>query len=598
MNKKIIFSVLSSLIILFSVFGNTFVSRADDEISINYNKDSILTQEGYTESGGSTDVRYGVLLSSSNEYYTTIYENIENLLFPSGFELNTEEYYYFSALGNQQFSGHWTINIYAVPKSYIEDYGFALCYVEGNIAFVSSISLSIGGWSFDYQTFEYLGTCGFSSQNYTGAYDRHWNSNIGNKYILTSEIPLYSNYSWNEDGMYVMGSAVANGGGYDVIYSPSLFASDGSSEGYSDDDILNNDYVGNNCFVGITGSSISNADIKLIVDLNKEQLANITDYSYQMDISLYVKAQLSTLSNLNIKDYYGIVDFGDPFTFDKVFHDTINDSLSSNVTTISSNIYNDGLIDSNGKTAVRFVNWVEQNVDKDSVNTSTKVYKTLVNTIRFVNPKYVSSENANFSQLLYDITVNVYKGDKLITNVPIASKTDFLSGSTDLYSKPSVSEEDVNTAVNNNNEGLTPSDEGYKNPSNYEGSVQISNEGSSSSSTGGNVTIGEGAIVNNNNPTITINTGGSSGQDLSQTGGTPNKFILSTFIDWISNGQSATTESIENLTQVNPWLSVVQSTWSFVPGEIWSTIGTTFIAVLTILVVACIIKVCLKIFLE
>lgn len=105
--------------------------------------------------------------------------------------------------------------------------------------------------------------------------------------LINTNCPIYS-----VDETTLQG--ISNGDNLDSILSDDnqINTSLGGG-GYSNADILNNEYLGENNYIGITGSSINNADLKLIIDFNEEQVKNLSDYSYTINMSFYCRAILS-----------------------------------------------------------------------------------------------------------------------------------------------------------------------------------------------------------------------------------------------------------------------------------------------------------------
>lgn len=96
--------------------------------------------------------------------------------------------------------------------------------------------------------------------------------------------------------------------------------------------------------------------------------------------------------------------------------------------------------------------------------------------------------------------------------------------------------------------------------------------------------VGDGSIVNNNNPVININNNNSLSDGDSD--GLISKILL-----MIANNQSATSSGIEEIADTSGFVELMGATWLAVPTSWWTTLTAAFIASIGILVVGFIIKI-------
>ena len=106
--------------------------------------------------------------------------------------------------------------------------------------------------------------------------------------------------------------------------------------------------------------------------------------------------------------------------------------------------------------------------------------------------------------------------------------------------------------------------------------------GSGSGSGVGNV--GDGSIVNNNNPVININNNNTLSDGDSD--GLISKILL-----LIANNQSATSSGIEEIADTSGFVDLMGASWLAVPTTWWTTLTAAFIASIGILVVGFILKI-------
>lgn len=438
-------------------------------------------------------------------------------------------------------------------------------------------------FSVDWQTVGYgstvdgvsYSTISLSTSN--GAFDN----------ICSCNIPVYyydsNNFSFDSlDDLEKLNNPIAGGCG-----------------GYSEANILSNNYLGSNNSIYMSGARVNNSILHILLDFNRNQMTqqnidpNKLTYDIHMDWIVQGTCTADSKSRQMLNYYFGDGTAnwwdnlnGKTYNFDTAFQGSWTGLSASNVNEISSTIYNDGIY-ANGKPGTTMANYLSTAVNTSNTVSDTKSFFDSFKDVSIAGYSINSMANSNHTSITtcyYDVSVDVYYDGNKINDNPITARCDWLNGKQEMIQNVSAS--DVSQAVANNNNGLPITDPNYKDPNGYEGTIQIvDNSTGGSGGSGGN--IESGAIVINNNPTFNNNTFSSS-SSFGSGGLIP--FILGAII---GNNKSSS-DTISSMTGANGWLQVISSTWQWIPTQIWTVILTAFQAIIGICVVAFIISIIIR----
>ena len=125
-------------------------------------------------------------------------------------------------------------------------------------------------------------------------------------------------------------------------------------------------------------------------------------------------------------------------------------------------------------------------------------------------------------------------------------------------------------------------------PQNMQGAITNSANASSGGAGGNsnsNSNIESGAIVINNNPTF------NNKNDLSSDG---NSGLIPFILGLIAGNKKASTSTVENISNTDGWLSIMNTTFSFVPAGVWTLLIGAFTAAVGIMIVSFILGIIIK----
>lgn len=604
-NKKfnIVFSIVSVVMILFTILVPCFSVNAQSQFDFVSDFGLSDTSNYFTLDGFHASDVYNSDYFSGIESYEVAFDitssdisNISSAVNGSTSvpidNVNIDDYFINNSLSSSNIDGSLPQKVSYYHKQndgfelvffYLPDDSFVQINSSGSFFIYSSVDNQIPAFVY------YTATKGYTVYSFPSATtvtidDKLYysylsvNNQIQYNRLLTSSVPLYLSDS--------LGGTTEG----KVDYNYTSLNSSGSGGGVSDQDIIDNKYLGLNNYIGITGSSINNADLKLIVDLNSDQMKFIDHYSYTINITFYANALISNSKGSSMLSSYGYsVDSsnasGSTF-FDKTFTGSISDSMNSNIISIGSTVYNDD-ISSSGKTAVKFTNWVTNNVSTAGVYTASQEFQSIASQVIFKNPLYTSNNAAELNQLYYDLSATIYYDGVSITNVPIAGTYNAISGQNTLYSNPGVDQSKVDQVIDDNNQGLQPGDDGFLNKNDYQGTISV-HSGNSSASGGSGGNIESGAIVINNNPTFNNNTSSSSESGLGGGG------LIGFITGLIIGNKKSSTDSMEEMVNSSGWFGVINQVYGFVPVQVWNLVFGAFTAAIGIVIVSFIISIVIK----
>lgn len=401
-------------------------------------------------------------------------------------------------------------------------------------------------------------------------------------YILYTTMPInmyYQNADRNLNYLLIENKVGRGQGGFNVAQP-------------IDNSIIDNDYIGENNFLYLNGSSINNFYMIAGIDLNNTQINDLSsgDYTYSLDITLNSTCSLSKGSR-NAESQL-LADYGLSFpsgsqtavNLNLSFTNNISDTLTSNIIQIPSSVFNDGLINSNGKTAVPLCNYISSYVDKTGFTDKIDVFNLAVSGQTFgpfSMPTYTRNTNY-FKQgnVVYNFVLNIYKNGTALTTIPIATSYNATTGEVDPYSTGGgKSQNDVQQTINQNNENKTPVDPDYKNPDDYKPSITPSNNDNSSNSNSNSSSSSNPTIYNNASITLPKN------DTYPSTG------VMQSFVRIINNDKNNTVNDLNELVGGNGYIQLVNYALYAVPQNVWNVWIIGLKAILGICVSAFFLKI-------
>lgn len=365
------------------------------------------------------------------------------------------------------------------------------------------------------------------------------------------------------------------------------------------EDILNNNYLGEDNAIIMDASSLENGSWKVFLDWNINQLSEKTNYQLNATFELSGNVTFEGSGNYEeiVIDTYNLTPTQEgTYNIDKTF--TCEKTLSAD----SGNYYsfafsenNVSLKDGNNKTVIPFVQLVDNMRGTNSVKSGTA---NLVSDLfqgsylGFTVPLFQTHNQIEYNSLNYTCTVDVINKQtgNTILNFPLSQSYDMLTGQAGTFVNGGISQDEVNQVVTDSG-GSTSGYQGTINATDWNNSSSSTGGGSASSNSNNNSNIESGAIVINNNPTFNNEV---SGGNATSNSGIGSSGILSTIISLIAGNKSTAVSEIEDISGANGYLSFMCTTFSFVPSTVWTALSVGFITCIGIAVVGFIISIVIK----
>ena len=205
-------------------------------------------------------------------------------------------------------------------------------------------------------------------------------------------------------------------------------------------------------------------------------------------------------------------------------------------------------------------------------------------------------------------TMNVVNGSPMTVNSIVYSYTMTMYNENDesvgamtktftINSDGTVSETEGANTLTVPNETVEENSSGgadyYNHSTDSNDTYNTTNNGTGSS--GGSSVNGDNNIIINNNPVNNVNGGSGSGLTETDDSSFGSGFgVISKIISYIAGSKGSSVDKIDELANTDGWLSIVTSSYSFVPIQFWNLIITCFTVCLGIVVVAFIISIVIK----
>lgn len=426
-------------------------------------------------------------------------------------------------------------------------------------------------------------------------YIAYWYCLCGLPYGDTNEVGNYETDYGNYSELLISNiNYLLTDGSGGAYTNPVNNESYGGSNDRSDEDIENNDYLGEDNAIIMNASSLENGYWRVFLDWNNNQLTQKDKYSINATFELTGNVTFEGSGNYEeicIDTYNLTPNQEGVYILDKTFsYSTSLNANSGNYYDFNFSNINDGL-SSNGKTALPFIQLVDKmkgtnDVKSGTTNLISDLFSGSYSGFRI--PLFQSHNQISYNNLTYTCTIdviNIDTNESILTN-PLSQPYNMLTGEAGTFINGGVDQSTVDNVTGGG--------------SGYQGTISSGDWNSSSSSTGGgsassnsnnNSNIESGAIVINNNPTFNNNT--SDGLTTSESSLTSSG-LLGKIINLVAQNKSTSVDTIEEISGSTGYISYLTSTFTFIPTTVWSAISVGFIACIGVAVVAFIISIVIK----